>query len=168
MKYCYIDESGNPKIKDARPFIVGMVVFDSLDAVDEAIREIEAFRRRNNIANDYEFHFSRNSSKNKNRYRKFIEKSGFNTKAFIIKKRPNQDSYNTAANEIVEYLDSNVAYNVRIDSNPLLFKALRTAFRARKIRAKITQVNSKNNDLIQVADYVAGAALKSLKLKKLP
>ena len=70
--------------------------------------------------------------------------------------------------QIVSRMSVEEKYNIRLDTNPKLFKALRTNLRSRKISAKLKQVESKGSSLIQVADYVAGIAAKTTKNKETP
>ena len=57
-----------------------------------------------------------------------------------------------------DFLSKEEKYNIRIDDNPQFFKALSIALREKKIVAKITQEESRKNELIQIADYLAGLA----------
>lgn len=72
MIYCYIDESGNPSPKDGEPFYVAMIVVLSLREVERIQRAIKMFRLKNNIAQEYEFHYSRNASKRRKLFLGFI------------------------------------------------------------------------------------------------
>ena len=35
MQYCFMDESGNPSLRDKKPFIVAVVILDSLSKVEQ-------------------------------------------------------------------------------------------------------------------------------------
>lgn len=74
-------------------------------------------------------------------------------KTVILEKKANRNILHEAAAELSGYLAIGEKYNIRLDENPKLFSELRSAIRAKGITAKIVQVKSKNNDLIQVADY---------------
>lgn len=168
MKYCYIDESGNPSPKNNKPFIVGMVVLESLEEVEMIQEKIKQLKEENGIARDYEFHFSRNASSKKDIFILFIEKNIKSYSIFEAQKSNSMDTYFSIADMVASSLSKDEKYNIRLDTNPKLFKALRKSLRGNGISAKLTQVQSKNNDLIQVADYIAGIAAKGMKLKKLP
>ena len=167
MKYIFIDESGSSSIKNGGLYyFVATVFFDSIEDVEEALNKIDVFKTENNIPVEYEFHFSRNAVKNKNKFSRFIADSNFSYKVFRIEKRIGGNPIHEAAAAIINSLTVEYTYNIRLDSNPILFHELRKILRERKIKAKITEVKSKNNTLIQVADYLAG--IERQKLKKLP
>lgn len=74
MQYCFIDESGNPSLRDKKPFIVAVVILDSLSKVEQMKQIIMEFKRQNNIPQDYEFHYSRNAKTKKNLFMLFVER----------------------------------------------------------------------------------------------
>ena len=164
MKYCFIDESGNPSLNSPKPFVVAMVIFASLEEAEKYNDKIKDFRRINNIARDYEFHYSRNAAKNRDKFIIFIRDGidSDNVKTVILEKKANRNILHEAAVELSDYLAIGEKYNIRLDENPKLFSELRSAIRAKGITAKIVQVKSKNNDLIQVADYFAGMAANEI------
>ena len=65
MKYCFIDESGVASCRDGRLFIVTIVIFDTLDEANSMREKIRDLKLRNNIPQDYEFHYSRNAKTKK-------------------------------------------------------------------------------------------------------
>ena len=75
MKYIFVDESGTPTIKDSRPFIVAVVIMASFEEVADIDRKISQLKKDNNISQEYEFHFSRNTNKRKNLFIKFLKYS---------------------------------------------------------------------------------------------
>ena len=168
MIYCYIDESGSPSLKNEEPFFVAMVIFKTSEEAEEFKCKMREFRLRNNISQDYEFHYSRNASKRRNLFLDFISRNIENYEVFKVEKNSNDNVLPGIAKMIAETLSSDERYRIYLDNNPKLFGFLRKAIRSRKIVAKITQVNSKSESLIQVADYIAGAASNNIALKKLP
>lgn len=155
MIYCYIDESGTASRKDKRPFIVAMAMFDSLDEVNKMIEKIRKFKLRNNIPQDFEFHYSRNAKTKKGKFVRFVRREVKDYKVLRVNKN-GDDLYLETARIIVSDFERNKKYVIRLDSNPQLFRALKVAVKERKIKAKISEGKSSNNFLIQVADYLAG------------
>ena len=168
MIYCYIDESGNPSPKDGEPFYVAMVVVLSLGEVERIQCAIKMFRLKNNIAQEYEFHYSRNASKRRKLFLEFIVENIGKYEVFRVEKSSKDNVLPRMADMIAKSLNSSEKYRIYLDNNPKLFGFLKKSCRSRKIVAKITQINSKNESLIQVADYIAGAASNNISLKKLP
>lgn len=155
MIYCYIDESGTASRKDKRPFIVAMAMFGSLDEVNKMIEKIRKFKLRNNIPQDFEFHYSRNAKTKKDKFARFVRREVKDYKVLRVNKN-GDDLYLETARILVSDFGRNKKYVIRLDSNPQLFRALKVAVKERKIKAKISEGKSSNNSLIQVADYLAG------------
>ena len=155
MIYCYIDESGTASRKDKRPFIVAMAMFGSLDEVNKMIEKIRKFKLRNNIPQDFEFHYSRNAKTKKDKFVRFVRREVKDYKVLRVNKN-GDDLYLETARILVSDFERNKRYVIRLDSNPQLFRALKVAVKERKIKAKISEGKSSNNFLIQVADYLAG------------
>lgn len=168
MKYCYIDESGNPSLSNPKPFIVAMVIMDSMEDVLVVEKKIEELKRENGISQDYEFHYSRNTAKRRNMFMVFIARNIKRFIAFVIKKNKECDALAEAADLVSCYLDKKEKYKIKLDINPHLFKELKKALKQQDIIAKISQVKSDNNPLIRVADYVAGATSDGLKIREAP
>lgn len=168
MKYCFVDESGNPSPKNRSPFVVALVILDSIEEVSILEKKIIDLKIKNRIPMEYEFHFSRNALPRKNLFLDFIKKNVHDYYAFIAEKTNSIKIYEEISMQIVSRMSVEEKYNIRLDTNPKLFKALRTNLRSRKISAKLKQVESKGSSLIQVADYVAGIAAKITKNKETP
>ena len=67
---------------------------------------------------------------------------------FIAEKTNSIKIYEEISMQIVSGMSVEEKYNIRLDTNPKLFKALRTNLRSRKISAKLKQVESKGSSLI--------------------
>ena len=158
MKYYFIDESGTVSLRDKRPFVVAMVIFDSLDKVYGMQEKIRRFRERNNIPQDYEFHYSRNAKVKKEKFTGFIKREVEKYRIFKVRKNGERDIYSGIVEMMVSCFSKQEKHNIRLDDNPQLFKALRTKLREEKVKAKIVQEESRRNDIIQIADYLAGIA----------
>lgn len=158
MIYCYIDESGAASRKDKRPFIVAMAIFGSLDEVNEMIEKIRVFKLKNNIPQDFEFHYSRNAKTKKDKFVKFVKKEVKEFDVFEASRDMSKDGYEELADMIALSLSNEEKYRFYIDENPRLQAVLKKAFKTYKKTVRISQTSSKNNELVQIADYIAGIA----------
>ena len=79
-------------------------------------------------------------------------------KAFGVNKSHEKDPSVEVADAIALYLGKKEKYRVFMDENPGLYATFRTAFKRNRVTARISQIKSKNDSLIQVADYFAGLA----------
>lgn len=158
MKYCFIDESGVAGRRDGRLFIVTIVIFDTLDEANSMREKIRDLKLRNNIPQDYEFHYSRNAKTKKELFVDFLNKERVTYKSFKAYEEWGEDSLIKIADAIARCLGKKEKFRIFMDDNPRLYVALRTAFKRRKVAARISQSKSKNDSLIQIADYFAGLA----------
>lgn len=168
MKYIFVDESGTPTIKDSRPFIVAAVIMASFEEVTDMNCKISQLKKDNNISQEYEFHFSRNTNKRKNLFIKFLKENKIRYRVFRVEKTVKGDVLQEIAEMIVGCLSKDEKYSLWLDTNPQLYRALNKARKEMGAKIKISQTNSQNNNLIQVADYIAGISSMGLKLEKLP
>ena len=51
-----------------------MAMFSSLDEVNKMIEKIRKFKLRNNIPQDFEFHYSRNAKTKKDKFVRFVRR----------------------------------------------------------------------------------------------
>lgn len=158
MIYCYIDESGTASRKDKRPFIVAMAMFGSLDEVNEMIEKIRKFKLRNNIPQDFEFHYSRNAKTKKDKFVRFVRREVRSYRIFCVSKNDKSNPYKEVSDMIARCLWQDQKYRISIDKNPRLYEMLKNALKQTKVVAKVKEVNSKNEVLVQIADYLAGMA----------
>lgn len=158
MKYCFIDESGVASHRDGRLFIVAIVIFDTLDEANSMREKICDLKLRNNIPQDYEFHYSRNAKTKKELFVNFLDKERVTYKSFKAYEEWGEDLLIKIADVIAKYLGKKEKFRIFMDDNPRLYVALRIAFKRNKVTARISQSKSKNDSLIQIADYFAGLA----------
>ena len=170
MLYVFLDESGSSSIKNGgRFFFVAAVLFGSLEDAIAMQEKIDSLKKANSLPRDYEFHFSRNAPKNKNLFVEFIKREKIDHRIFKIVKEKGKVCIQNAALEVAGYLEQlGKDVYIRLDSNPIIFDTLRRSLRGKSIKVKIIEVKSKNNNLVQLADYFAGMAAREEKLKKLP
>lgn len=121
------------------------------------IKKIRDFKLKNNIPQDFEFHYSRNAKTKKDKFARFVKREV--KEVWIVKAdKSGDDIYLGVARSIVDKFKKDEKYAMRLDSNPQLFRALKVAVKERKLKAKISEEESSKNSLIQVADYLAGMA----------
>ena len=135
-----------------------MAMFSSLDEVNKMIEKIRKFKLRNNIPQDFEFHYSRNAKTKKDKFVRFVRREVNDYRIFEVNKVTSIDPYGEIADLIACYLSKGVKYNIRLDENHILFNKMRKALRSYKVSAKIGQTDSKKDVLVQIADYLAGIA----------
>ena len=169
LMYGYLDESGTPGVacRDNDFLVVSLVVFPDKAAAEKCSASIDRLRRRLKLPEDYEFHYSRNSTGPQAGFVKFLPNLDFQFISIAIKKTESYKfaSYDRIAKlllrEIVTY-----APNIRIemDTNPLLFTRLKRNAKELGVKTvRIKQTKSNSNNLVQLADYVA--ALSSRRAK---
>ena len=182
----FVDESGDTGRRitnnSSRYLVVAIAVFSSNDdaqACDDAIRQL---RVDLNLRSTYEFHYAHNSTRVKEAFLNRVSPYQFDYCAFAINKDSRQMSnagleygdslYRFAILRTIElvapYLDNAI---VTIDnsgerrSKERLSSHLRQNLRSRgRIRnvGKIKMQDSATNNLLQLADYVAGIMNRSL------
>ena len=165
----YLDESGSPgkatKINDY--FVISLVLFENDLARQQAIDDINNLRIDLNLPEDYEFHCSRNTNRVQNAFVDTLSRLDFSFITIALKK----DKYGkTATNiEIAEKLiEELVKYcqkvKIEMDTNPRLHDRIRREIRKRGlVGINVRERKSKNNQLIQIADYVVNISFKHIK-----
>ena len=170
MLHGFIDESGSPgvAISGNDYFLVSLVVFSSKEEVQRAERLSMELKKHLELSEDYEFHFSKNSSLSKISFIKILKKLDFKFITVAIKKNnlKSNASYDKIAFLLVERVKKKIngAIKIKMDTNPLLYIALKKRFGSAKFgRIQIRQVKSHTSIGIQIADYVAGLSNKKIR-----
>ncbi len=169
MYFGYVDESGSPGMSHGvGDFLaLSLVIFDGRDAALKCSRKIDQLRKELGKTADYEFHYSRNSTKVQ---RTFVQ--AMNTEMhfqFIsIKVGKTCDrkfaSYELLANILVEQLCWLKIYNIRIvmDSNPLLCRNIKLCVRKVELHnIHVKETKSHSDNLVQLTDYVVNVSCKN-------
>ena len=167
--YGYLDESGAPGVA-TQPndfFVVSLVLFPDKESANKCSASIDRLRKRLNIPDNYEFHFSRNSSRPKTALIKLLPNLDFHFITIAIRKT---DSYKFASSDyIAKLLLKEISEHVpsvfcEMDSNPTLLARLKRRAKEQKLEnMKFKSIKSHNHNLIQLADYVAGICSKEAK-----
>lgn len=178
-----IDESGCPGFKLAKGstpyFVVGMVIFKDLAQAESASKTIAELKQLLKI--NPEFKFSKTRSEIKDKFFDSISQFNFEVMALVIDKsrlyssklRNSTDAfYNYFLKTLMQH-DNNILQNasIKIDgSGDKEFKKALTAYLRQSIgQNKIKKFkfsNSRNDNLIQLADMIVGAIARSYSEKR--
>jgi hypothetical protein len=177
----FIDESGDPGRKIDRGsspfFTVAMVTFDENEMAAACDERISLLRYELSLPKEYEFHFMSNSRRVRLAFLEAVAPYEFFYHAFVLNKDPNK-LYGPGFNfkgSLYKYVCGLVFENAKpylADATVIIDKSGDREFRNRLavyLRRKmgeggrnpiqnIKMEQSRSNNLIQLADYVAGVA----------
>ena len=184
----FIDESGDSGLKiengSSRYFTVGLVVFEDLDEALSCDQRIQLLKKELGWEPNSEFHFKRNSDKIKRTFLQAVSPYNFFYYGIVINKDPkklwgegfkNKESFYKYACGLVfenakEKLERAI---VTIDeSGNLDFKRQLAGYLRRKVNRennairKVKMQRSESNNLLQLADYIAGVINRSINNNK--
>ena len=184
----FIDESGDSGLKidqgSSRYFTIVLVVFKDHQEALDCDEKINQLRKEINWAKNSEFHFKRNSDKIRKKFLKLIIKFDFFYYALVINKdksklwgegfKNKESFYKYACWLVFENAKSSLKMATVIldESGSLDFKRQLAKYirkktnKNEKIVKKVKMQKSTGNNLLQLADYVAGAVNRSIKDKK--
>ena len=178
----FIDDSGDPGFKlesgSSRYFVIACVVFDdNLDAEETALK-IKRLRKSLKWRDEHEFKFNKTNKQIRLEFLDNIKGCPFRIRAIVtdktlirsteLKKNKNK-FYNYMIKEVLSKSDGFMKNaSIRLDGHEdrAYKQAATTYFRQQvtgknKIISKMKFVNSKNDNLIQLADMVAGSIFRS-------
>lgn len=180
----FIDECGDSGLKigkgSSRYFIIALVVFDDNEEALACDTRIELLKRELGWSQDSEFHFHRNSKRIREIFLREVSRYNFFYYGVVINKDPrklygegfkNKSSFYKYACGLVfqnakETLEDSI---VVVDSSgslefkKRLSKYLKNKFNGNKrVIKKVKMQRSESNNLIQLADYVAGTINRSI------
>lgn len=178
----FIDDSGDPGFKldsgSSKFFVIACVIFDdNLDAEETALK-IKRLRRELKWRDDHEFKFNKASKEIRLEFFNTIKGCPFRVRAIVADKalirstelkRNKNKFYNYMIKEVLSKSDGSIKdASIKLDGHEdrAYKQAATTYFRQQvtgksKIIKKMMFVNSKNDNLIQLADMVAGAIFRS-------
>ncbi len=174
----FIDESGDAGFKvgkgSTRNFVVACVIFeDRLDA-EETSLEIKKLRRDMGKTERYEFKFSRSDHETRKRFLERIRRCKFKYRAVVMDKgriygkglRSSKESFHRYTMKmLLKYSLGNIQNaTLYVDgSGDRQFKRDTNKYLTREVNEEEQRIkdikfrNSRNNQLLQLADMVAGA-----------
>jgi len=172
--WVFVDESGDPGFKFGRGstshFVVALVIFDKPGHIEQTDQVIARLKSRLGLRTTFEFKFNRLKRQWRIDFLRAVRYSPFRIRAMVVDKRilrsPNLRKkdifYNYFVGQVFKHhFGSLQGAKVRVDGQS--GREFRREFNAyiRKNAgdavASITFLDSKNNNLIQLADMVAGA-----------
>jgi len=164
----FMDESGSPGVANTEEdfLVASLVIFENREAVDKCSASIERLKKRLKLADNYEFHHSRNSNRVRDAFIDLINNLEFRIITISIKKsgwRTHASYQNLAMYLVREIVSRYQNMKILLDSNPILHKELEHHLKAAKSNIVVKMVSSHSDNLVQLADYVV--ALTSRKLK---
>lgn len=170
MIYGFIDESGSPgvAINNSDYFLVSLVLFNSKTEVKKAELAIARLKERLGLSDDYEFHFSKNSSLSRRCFVELLSRLNYRYVIVFIKK--NNERANASYERIAKLLLDKVCtlklgeVKIEMDTNPLLYVELKKELKKHNMEGvRIRQVKSHTSVGIQVADYITGLSGKKMR-----
>lgn len=178
----FIDDSGDPGFKldkgSSKHFVIACVIFDdNLDA-EEAALKIKRLRRSLNWRDDHEFKFNKASKIIRLAFLNEIKSCKFRIRAIVADKsvirspelrRSKNKFYNYMIKEVLSKSYGFIKDGrIRLDGHEdrAYKKAATTYFRQQAnpkggVIKDMKFVNSKNDNLVQLADMVAGSILRT-------
>ncbi len=182
----FIDESGDPGLKiekgSTRYFTIALVVFEDKDEALGCDQRIQLLKKEIGWDKASEFHFKRNSDKIRRAFLQAVSLYNFFYYGIVINKDPkklwgegfkNKESfYKYACGLVFENAKEklNRAIVVIDKSGSLDFRHHLAKYLRRKMDSgiirKVKMQRSDGNNLLQLADYVAGVINRSIQNKK--
>ncbi|MGH9834733.1 MAG: DUF3800 domain-containing protein [Blastocatellia bacterium] len=184
----FIDESGDPGLKtdqgSSRFFTIGLVVFEDHDEAQACDDRITLLKRELGWSEDSEFHFKTNSNRVRQAFLEAVAPYNFFYYGIVIDKDPKRLDSDLFKNKLAFYkyacglvfenakeklIDAIVVID---EAGSLLFKNQLSKYLRSKINRetrlikKIKMRNSEGNNLLQLADYVAGVINRSVSSEK--
>jgi hypothetical protein len=183
----FIDDSGDPGFKldkgSSKHFVIACIIFDdNLDA-EEAALKIKRLRRTLGWRDESEFKFNKSNKSIRLLFLEEIKSCNFHVRAIVADKtiirspelRNNKHKfYNYMIKEVLSKSDGVMKdARIRLDGHEdRAYKKAATAYFRQQVnlRGSIIKdmkfVNSKNDNLIQLADMIAGSILRSTQKDK--
>jgi len=180
----FIDESGDPGLKiesgSSRFFTIGLVLFEDREEATACDQRIELLKRELGWDTKSEFHFKKNSDRVRTAFLAAVSPYNFFYYGIVINKDPkklfgdgfkNKDSfYKYACGLIFQNAKDKLrdAIVVVDKSGSLDFRNQLATYLRRKVNAdqrlirSVKMQRSEGNNLLQLADYVAGVINRSI------
>lgn len=171
----FIDESGDTGFKfdkgSSRYFVIVAVVFDDYNEIDKLDKIILDFKNKLGFGRDVEIKFNKSSISIKQKFLNKINTGKFIILSLIVDKSKINTKYLDYDDMVRILLIDSYIFNakIKIDGNAssifkkkfksILKRNLNT--HEKKIIKDVAFINSKNNNIIQMADMIAGSIRKS-------
>jgi len=185
----FIDESGDPGLKiekgSSRFFTVSLVIFEDKEEALACDQRITLLKRELGWEENSEFHFKRNSDKIRRAFLQAVAPYNFFYYGIVINKEPeklwgegfrNKSSFYKYACSLVfqnakDKLENSTVVidkSGNLDFRRQLAKYLRRKLNeeGKKLIKKVKMQRSRGNNLLQLADYIAGVINRSVQGRK--
>jgi len=185
----FIDESGDPGLKiekgSSRFFTVSLVIFEDKEEALACDQRITLLKRELGWEENSEFHFKRNSDKIRRAFLQAVVPYNFFYYGIVINKAPeklwgegfrNKSSFYKYACSLVfqnakDKLENSTVVidkSGNLDFRRQLAKYLRRKLNeeGKKLIKKVKMQRSRGNNLLQLADYIAGVINRSVQGRK--
>jgi len=185
----FIDESGDPGLKiekgSSRFFTVSLVIFEEKEEALACDQRITLLKRELGWEENSEFHFKRNSDKIRRAFLQAVAPYNFFYYGIVINKEPeklwgegfrNKSSFYKYACSLVfqnakDKLENSTVVidkSGNLDFRRQLAKYLRRKLNeeGKKLIKKVKMQRSRGNNLLQLADYIAGVINRSVQGRK--
>ena len=185
----FIDESGDPGLKiekgSSRFFTVSLVIFEDKEEALACDQRITLLKRELGWEENSEFHFKRNSDKIRRAFLQAVAPYNFFYYGIVINKEPeklwgegfrNKSSFYKYACSLVfqnakDKLENSTVVIYKsgnLDFRRQLAKYLRRKLNeeGKKLIKKVKMQRSRGNNLLQLADYIAGVINRSVQGRK--
>lgn len=184
----FIDESGDPGLKldqgSSRFFTVAFVIFEESDEATACDQRIELLKKEIGWDRKSEFHFKRNSDKIRRTFLQAVAPYNFFYYGIVINKDPqklygegfkNKESFykytcglvfenaREKLNREIVVIDKSGNLDFR---NQLACYLRRRMNQDKQLIKKVKMQRSAGNNLLQLADYIAGIISRSIQNKK--
>jgi len=185
----FIDESGDPGLKiekgSSRFFTVSLVIFEDKEEALACDQRITLLKRELGWEENSEFHFKRNSDKIRRAFLQAVAPYNFFYYGIVINKEPEKlwgEGFRNKSS-FYKYVCSLVFQNAKdklenstvvidksgnLDFRRQLAKYLRRKLNeeGKKLIKKVKMQRSRGNNLLQLADYIAGVINRSVQGRK--
>ena len=184
----FVDESGDTGRKilnrSSRYFVVAVVVFRDNDAARSCDYAIERLRHSLNLPARYEFHYAENPAKVKEAFLKAVSAHRFDYYTFVIDKATtdatsmetvfSEGMYEFAVRRVFEIAKPRLMRNISVTIDERGGKRFRNEIAAHlrnriiddagnALIGKLNMRRSSGDNLLQLADYVAGVTNRVLR-----
>lgn len=184
----FIDESGDPGLKiekgASRFFVIVLVIFEENEEAESCDKRIELLRKELRLVENYEFHFKNNSKRVRLAFLKAVAPYSFFYFGIILNKDPKKlwgEGFNTKES-LYKYACGLVFQNAKPhlkDATVVVDRSGHKRFQSelrgylrkrmnieRNVVKKVKSQRSSGNNLLQLADYVAGVVNRKVLGKK--